>query len=62
MNMFYINLCFMLDSVAASLPAFAANYDLVIKNGRVMDPETGCDAIANDGVKPGIQLAFDYVI
>lgn len=29
------------------------SYDLVIKNGRVMDPETGYDAIANVGIKGG---------
>ena len=28
-------------------------YDLVIKNGRVMDPETGYDAVANIGVNNG---------
>lgn len=27
------------------------NYDLVIKNGRVMDPETNYDAVANVGIK-----------
>lgn len=35
--------CFVL-SMAVTLPAMAADYDLVIKNGRVMDPET-CRAI-----------------
>jgi len=33
--------------------ASAANYDIVIKNGRVMDPETGFDAIANVGISDG---------
>ncbi len=38
----------------AGLPAFAAgNFDLVIKNGRVMDPETGFDAVANVGINNG---------
>ena len=37
--------------LAAGLPAFAGDYDLVILNGRVMDPETGYDAVANVGVK-----------
>ena len=38
----------------AGLPAFAAgNFDLVIKNGRVMDPETGFDAVANVGIDNG---------
>jgi hypothetical protein len=31
----------------------AQNYDLVIKNGRVMDPETGFDQVANVGVSGG---------
>jgi len=39
--------------LALALPAMAANFDLVIKNGRVMDPETSYDAIANVGVKDG---------
>ena len=29
------------------------NFDLVIKNGRVMDPETGFDAVANVGINNG---------
>jgi N-acyl-D-aspartate/D-glutamate deacylase len=37
----------------AGLPAMAANYDLVIKNGRVMDPETGFDKVANVGITDG---------
>ncbi len=31
--------------------AFAQDYDLVIVNGRVMDPETMFDAVANVGIK-----------
>jgi len=34
-------------------PLMAADYDLVINNGRVMDPETMYDAIANVGIKDG---------
>jgi hypothetical protein len=34
-------------------PAHAQNYDLVILNGRVMDPETMFDSVANVGVKDG---------
>jgi hypothetical protein len=37
----------------AVLPAQAKDYDLVILNGRVMDPETGLDADLNVGVKDG---------
>ena len=33
--------------------AYAQDYDLVIKNGRVMDPETGFDRVANVGVTDG---------
>jgi dihydroorotase-like cyclic amidohydrolase len=35
------------------LPAQAQDYDLVILNGRVMDPETKLDAVRNVGVKDG---------
>jgi hypothetical protein len=40
-------------TLALSLPAIAEDYDLVILNGRVMDPETMYDAIANVGIKDG---------
>jgi N-acyl-D-glutamate deacylase len=40
-------------SLALALPAAAANFDLVIKNGRVMDPETKLDAVRNVGIKNG---------
>jgi len=33
--------------------AGAADYDLVIKNGRVMDPETLYDGVANVGITDG---------
>jgi hypothetical protein len=36
-----------------STPAHAQDYDLAIINGRVMDPETEYDAIANVGIKAG---------
>jgi hypothetical protein len=35
------------------LPAQAQDYDLVILNGRVMDPESNLDAVRNVGVKDG---------
>ena len=35
------------------LPAQAQDYDLVILNGRVMDPQTNFDAVRNVGVKDG---------
>ena len=37
-----------------STAVYAQDYDLVINNGRVMDPETGFDAVANVGVKAGM--------
>ncbi len=36
-----------------AVPAMANDYDLVINNGRVMDPETKYDKIANVGIKNG---------
>jgi len=37
----------------AVVPAQAQDYDLVILNGRVMDPESGLDAVRNVGIKNG---------
>ena len=37
----------------AGIPAQAQDYDLVILNGRVMDPESKLDAVRNVGVKDG---------
>ncbi|MDP4744864.1 MAG: amidohydrolase family protein [Porticoccaceae bacterium] len=42
---------------SASMP-FADTYDLVINNGRVMDPETMYDNIANVGIKDGRIVAI----
>jgi len=39
--------------VFAVVPAQAQDYDLVILNGRVMDPESGLDAVRNVGIKNG---------
>ena len=39
--------------LAAAIPATAQNYDLVILDGRVMDPETMYDGIANVGIRDG---------
>jgi N-acyl-D-aspartate/D-glutamate deacylase len=36
-----------------STPAAGGRYDLVILNGRVMDPETGLDAVRNVGISGG---------
>ena len=35
------------------IPLFAQNYDLVIANGRVMDPATNLDAVRNIGIRAG---------
>jgi N-acyl-D-aspartate/D-glutamate deacylase len=41
-------------------PAPAGSYDLVIENGRVMDPETGLDAVRSIGISQGtIQIVSD---
>ncbi len=38
--------------MTVALPAFAQEtYDIVISNGRVMDPETGLDAVRNVGIR-----------
>jgi len=39
--------------LAAAIPAVAQTYDVVILNGRVMDPETKFDAVRNVGIKDG---------
>ena len=43
----------LLGGVSLAQPAKAEQYDLVILNGRVMDPETGYDAVSNVGVRDG---------
>ena len=42
-----------LSSLLVMTSAVASEYDLVISNGRVMDPETSYDDIANVGIKDG---------
>ena len=39
--------------VLSAAPVMSADYDLVINGGRVMDPETSYDAVANVGIKGG---------
>jgi urease alpha subunit len=43
----------LLAVIPSSQVGTAETYDLVILNGRVMDPESGLDAIRNVGVKDG---------
>src|SRR5215475_16121637 len=36
-----------------ALPALSQSYDVVIQGGRVLDPETGLDAVRNVGITQG---------
>jgi N-acyl-D-glutamate deacylase len=49
-----ISAAFVLLALMPGVSASAAEYDLAIHNGRVMDPETKFDGIANVGIKDGI--------
>jgi cytosine/adenosine deaminase-related metal-dependent hydrolase len=40
-------------TVGAAAPLCAQNFDLIIANGRVLDPESGLDAIRNIGIRSG---------
>lgn len=53
MKTFFKITVYLVLSLALAFPVTAANFDLVIKNGRVMDPETGYDAVANVGINNG---------
>jgi len=44
---------FLLLILMVAMPIMAADYDLVINNGRVMDPETMFDDVANVGINDG---------
>ena len=48
----------LLFSIITSSALFAQEYDLVINDGRVMDPETMFDDIANVGIKDGRIVAI----
>ena len=43
----------LLALLAAAMPASSETYDIVLSGGRVMDPETGMDAIRNVGITNG---------
>ena len=46
-----------------TLPALGQDYDLVITNGRVIDPETKLDAVRNVGIKDGrIEVVTDQTL
>ncbi len=53
MQLRYLAIALAVSSGLAATPAQAQDYDLVILNGRVMDPESGLDAVRNVGVKDG---------
>ena len=40
-------------TISTAMPVQAKDYDLVILNGRVMDPESGMDEVRNVGIKDG---------
>jgi N-acyl-D-glutamate deacylase len=48
----------LLMSVMFAMPALAQDYDVVINNGRVMDPETNFDGVRNVGIKDGRIVAI----
>jgi len=47
------NLIFSLFLVLSTTMVSAQQYDLVLEGGRVMDPETGLDAVRNVGIREG---------
>jgi predicted amidohydrolase len=42
-----------LPVIAAVSPVAAQTFELVLSNGRVMDPESGLDAVRNIGIENG---------
>ncbi len=40
-------------AILFAVSSFSQSYDLVLKGGRVMDPETGLDAVRNVGIQAG---------
>jgi len=53
MNIAHRLLVSMFLPLMVAAPAMAADYDLVLNNGRVIDPETELDAIRNVGIRDG---------
>jgi len=58
MKKIIVSAAFVLLALMPGVSTSAAEYDLVINNGRVMDPETMCDDIANVGIKDGAIAAI----
>ena len=48
----------LIPTLVMVMPAMAADYDVVINNGRVMDPETNFDGVRNVGIKDGKIVAI----
>ena len=46
-------------ATAISPPVVAETYDVVINNGRVMDPETNFDGVRNVGTKQSARVTRD---
>lgn len=56
-------LALLLLAGCASEPAAGRTYPLVIRNGRVMDPETGLDAVRNIGIADGrVEIVTDRAL
>ena len=55
-----VTLCMLLPTLCFQ-PLAAAEYDVVITNGRVMDPETGFDAVRNVGIRDGLIVVITEV-
>ena len=53
MKKYGVFLGFLALILIVAAPIMAADYDLVITNGQVMDPETGYDEVANVGITGG---------
>ncbi|WOH38842.1 amidohydrolase family protein [Thalassotalea fonticola] len=53
-----ITACSQTESDVSTVDADNINYDVVINNGRVMDPETNFDGVRNVGIKDGRIIAI----
>ena len=53
MKRFRVFFSLLVLSLMMVMPAVAADYNVVINNGRVMDPETNFDGVRNVGIKDG---------
>ena len=58
MNLTNMLLTIVMSCTGLIAVAHAQDYDLVINNGRVMDPETNFDGVRNVGIKEGKVVAI----